>query len=114
MIISLDLMIALPILALTLLLLFSGIYSAESGLGSLAVHQKSILQRYSGSQLIATEIARSHANLSSALSLAGYISRGLDVNASITQSTNVTLCNTGYTICRMLVIQNRSYFLVIK
>lgn len=113
MIISLDLMVALPIVAVSVVLLFGCLYATQYGISQSATYQKNALQRLEASQLIASGIEQAHDNYSSSLLLARSLAQGLGVNESINGSVDQQACDASLTVCRLITVNGSSYFLVI-
>jgi hypothetical protein len=112
-IISLDLLLALPIISIGLMLLFSSITSSQSYLTTLAVSQNRTLTLVSISQQIEDLIDSREANLTLAYQIAAAASDKAGLAVAITD-LNASNCMFPLTICRIITVSGHAELLVVK
>ncbi len=110
--VSLDLMLALPILTAGFAFLFSSIGGSQSYLLTLANSQDRYLNLFSSSQKIATVLDSQRMNYSSAASFASETAIGEGMSATLGPSPDS--CYAPFTLCRLVTVSGDSYFLVLS
>ncbi len=112
--VMLDLMVALPIVALSVIMLFGCAYALQNGIASAASYQKAMLGRYAASQLVVSGASAVDGNYSSLMSLAASVGGELGVNVSVSAFTGATQCETSLEVCRIVTAGGDSYFMVVR
>ncbi len=111
MLISLDLLLALPVAAVSSLLLFSIIESSGAYIYGTANYQTKLLHLYSSSQAVASMLCNanlSYGNASRAVS--SYYNSG--VISRLAFANSFSYCTDRLTLCRFVVISGKNYILV--
>ena len=110
--VSLDLMIALPILTAGFAFLFSSIGGSQSYLFALANSQDRYVNLLSSSQKIVLTLDSQLMNYSSAARFAYETAIGEGISASL--DSNPDSCYEPFTLCRLVTVSGNSYFLVLS
>ncbi len=110
--VSLDLMLALPILTAGFAFLFSSIGGSQSYLFALANSQDRYVNLLSSSQKMAIALDSRPMNYSSAASFASETAIGEGLSASL--DVNPDSCYAPFTLCRLVTVSGDSYFLVLS
>ncbi|MGA3020831.1 MAG: hypothetical protein ABSD68_02685 [Candidatus Micrarchaeales archaeon] len=113
-IISLDLLLALPIVSVGFMLLFSSIASSQSYLTTLAVSQDRMLSLVSISQQIEERIDSREANMTLAYQIAASASNKTGLTAEITDLHNERGCISPLALCRVITVSRYAKLLVVK
>lgn len=111
-IVSLDLMLALPVLTAGVVFLFSSISGSQSYLLAQAKSQGRYISLLSSSQRIAGALDSQEMNYSSAVALASGMAAEGGLSASIVASADS--CGVPNAMCRLVTISGSSYFLVLS
>ena len=112
-IVSLDLMVALPIVAASFLLILSSTKFSEAYLSDASMHQAALLGLYAKSQAAASVLSGGAVSYSSALMMAKSLSsEGID--SHLTSLQNTSFCNMWESVCRIVVVSGNAYLLVIN
>ncbi len=113
--VSLDMIIALPIASATILLLISSYHSNVSQLSGLAANETAQLNLYDKSQILVGTLNKLHLNYSESTLLINNYSTFNLLNSTIENfdTVNSTTC-IGIVVCRIVQINGNSYLLVIK
>jgi hypothetical protein len=112
MIVSLDLMLALPIVTAGFAFLFSSIASSQPYLADLAVSQNITLSMLSVSQRISAAIGLEGLNYSEAEGLASSLAYAGGVSYRIQKDP--VGCGMPSTLCRVITISGSAYVLVLS
>lgn len=114
MLISLDLMLALPIVSGTLFLLFGNFYNAQSYLSESARLQDNTISLYYRSELITSVISGADQDFTEANDTVNYFSGEYRINATLKQlnSENSDFCS-GSGVCRIVTSRHGSYLLTV-
>ena len=113
-IISLDLIVALPVLSVAALLLFSSIRGTQGYLLSLGNSESARLNALVVSQQIAEKIDASAANYSTAVRIAGSTSAAYNISRSLLAYSGPSPCGGARTVCRLVTISGNAYLLVLN
>jgi hypothetical protein len=113
-IISLDLLLALPIVSIGFVLLFSSITSSQGYLYALAASQNRTLTLVSVSQQIEDQIESREANVTLAYQIAASASAKSGLGAEITDFHNASGCMSPLTLCRIVMVSGDAELLVMK
>ncbi len=111
--ISIDLIVAMPILSLTILALVAGLYVIPRSYMGLESAYARKLSLYSDSQLIISSMAASGAGYFSDSKLSSGIAEAYGANALILPMGGMTQC-LPYSVCRIVYIKGRPYVLEVK
>lgn len=111
--ISLDMVVALPILSVAVLLLLSSIRGTQGYLLELGVSEASRLRMLSASQQIAGAVDAS-ANYSSALLAAGTVSARYGLSAQLSDPGEAPECSAAGTACRLVTVSGMAYLMVVR
>lgn len=114
MILSLDLMLALPIASVAFLLLFSSIRGSQDYQLASAAFTNRDLNAFTVSQQIATTLDASALNHSMALLIASNISKEHGLTSSMTIPEDAMTCTPLLAVCRLVTISGSSYVLVVS
>lgn len=113
--ISIDLILAMPILSIALLLLFGTFSSVQSDTYNLIKSQQEILSIYQKSQIIVVSLSQSGFNRTEIESSMAYFSRIYSLNITLSNINQTSLDNCSQTnICRIATISDFSYLLSFK
>lgn len=112
-IVSLDLMLALPIASVAFLLLFSSIKSSQSYLASSANSEGRSLEALVVSQQIANKLDSSALNYSGAVGIAANISAAHGFGVRILSLGSGYSCGSLLTICRLVTLSGSVYVLLV-
>ena len=111
--ISIDLIVAMPIISLAILVLFAGLYLIpRSYLGLESAYARK-LSLYSDSQLIVSSINASNAGYSSDAEISAGIAEAYGANAVISPAVGGVQCLL-YSVCRLIYIKGMPYVLEVK
>lgn len=110
--VSLDLMLALPILTAGFAFLFSSIGGSQSYLLTLAKSQDRYLGLLSSSQRIASVLDSQQMNYSSAERFASEAAAEEGISARMSSDANA--CGAPLTVCRLVTVSGNSYFMVLS
>lgn len=113
-IISLDMLVALPVLSVAMLLLFSSVKGTQSYLLTLGVSQTSRLNAIVTSQQIAGRIDSGVLNYSDALELADSVSGKYGLTAQLLSHNSVSGCGSAGIVCRLVTVSGNVYVLVVS
>ncbi len=113
-IISLDLMLALPILALGLAVLFSSIVNSQTYLLAFAGLQNKTLDLFTTSQQIAHALDANQVNGTTAAELASDIALGNGVAAGVLDVGSAADCVNALTLCRIVTVSGAARLLVVS
>ncbi len=113
-IISLDLLAALPILTIAFALFFSSVGGTQPYLLSLGVSQAAGLREATASQLISSQIDGGPANYSTAEGIASRVSSSYNVSSRLVGLDEAQACEIGRTLCRLVTISGNAYLLVVS
>ncbi len=112
-IISLDMLVALPILSVAMLLLFSSIRGTQGYLLALGGSQGARLNALVASQRIAQAIDASY-NYSVAMSSSESISSSYGLVSRIVGQYDAQACGSQYALCRLVTVSGSTYLLVVN
>ena len=113
-IISLDLLLALPVLTLGVTLLFSSVNDSQLRLLSLAEAHNRTLDLLTASQQIAVKVDSGAYNFSSAYAAAAELASSSGLKAEITQLNHTAACAEPFSQCRIVTIGGMAYLLVLS
>ncbi|MDE1854923.1 MAG: hypothetical protein KGH57_01210 [Candidatus Micrarchaeota archaeon] len=113
-IISLDMLIALPILSVAMIFLFSSMRGTQSYLLALGSSRGPRLNALVASQQISQAIDNGAYNYSTALQLAGGISAKYGLSSQILNQGSIQQCGNSNTVCRLTTISGNAYLLVVS
>ncbi len=113
-IISLDLLVALPILTLVLALLFSSVKGTQAYLPELGLTQEAWLRAAVASQLCASRVDLQAGNMTSANSIAAGIASSLNVSVSMVPYQDTRPCGSARALCRLVTVSGHAYLLVVS
>ena len=111
--VSLDLMVALPILGVAALLLFSSVYSSQDSVLHLAVSQYGQLSALVHSQVVVVAVDGNAVNLTSAESIVS----GAAINTGLVfglYPLGSGSCASGPQACRIVTVSGVPYLLVVS
>ncbi len=111
--ISIDLLAALPRLALTFAVLFTGLYLVPKSYSESEQISAERLSLYSDSQLIASSIYADNASYASALRISLGIADAYGANATLNLLKSNASCRP-YAVCSIICIRSRPYLLKVK
>jgi hypothetical protein len=111
--ISLDLMVALPILGVAAVLLFSNIYSSQGSALHLAELQRGQLGAFEYSQTAAAAVDGSAANFTDAESIISGIAGNTGLAFGLYPPSNGA-CSFGSQVCRLVTVSGVPYLLVVS
>lgn len=111
--ISLDLMVALPIISAAILLLFSSFYSSQTYLTESSRSEAELLSLYYDSQFMASVIGTTNANYTSSLNIVGNSSMIYRVNATLSALNQEDMCPV-LAVCRIVTVSSVPYMLEVR
>jgi len=114
MIISLDLLLALPVLTLGITLLFSSINDSQMQLLALAESHNRTLNLLTASQQIVDKIDSGIYNRSAAAAAAAEFAGLSGLRSEITLLNHSDACAEPFSQCRILVLEGSAYLLVLS
>ena len=113
-IISLDLMLALPIVSIAFILVFSSIRGSQGSMLDSASFEERELRAFTASQSIAGKLDASALNLSGAAELVKNASNQYEVSVTLAGLGGSAECSAGHSVCRLVTLSNSVYILVVR
>ena len=106
-------MVALPIASTAIILLFSGLYSAQSYITASSRSQAEEISLYYKSQVAVSLIQASQPNYGQAIPIIQNFSRAYSANVTLMSLCDIETCQLG-DVCRIVTLSSKTYVLIVS